>query len=68
VATRFPSQKPAKKLVTFEAGRVELIGHRGRCAVKLLLRDKNGMETERIISYQIDTTPQGVIGRQGLGP
>ena len=54
--------------MTFEAGKVELMGRQGRCSVKLLLRSADGKETERKISYQIDTTPQVVIAREGLGP
>jgi hypothetical protein len=63
-----PEWRAGKKLVTFETGKVELLGRQGRCLVKLSLRDKDGKETQRSISYQIDTTPQVVIAREGLGP
>jgi hypothetical protein len=63
-----PEWKAGKKLVTFETGKVELVGRQGRCSVELLLRDADGKETKRRISYQIDTTPQVVIARESLGP
>jgi hypothetical protein len=57
-----------KKLVNFEVGPVTLVGRQGRCSVKLTLQDKTGKVTERVIGYQIDTTPAVVITREALGP
>ena len=53
--------------VSPKAGKVELFGRQGRCTVKLSLEDKGGKRTERSIGYLIDTTPQVVIAREGLG-
>jgi hypothetical protein len=57
-----------KKLVAFEAGPVTLMGRQGRSSVKLTLQDKTGKVTERVIGYQIDTTPNIVITREAMGP
>jgi hypothetical protein len=57
-----------KKLVSFEAGPVTLMGRQGRSSVKLTLQDKTGKVTERVIGYQIDTTPNIVITREAMGP
>jgi hypothetical protein len=65
---REPEWEAGKKLVTFKAGKVDLMGRQGRCSVKLSLLDKAGKATEREISYLIDTTPQVVIVRENLGP
>jgi hypothetical protein len=63
-----PEWESGKKLVKFEAGPVTLTGRQGRCSVKLTLQDKSGKVTERVIGYQIDTTPTVVITREALGP
>lgn len=55
-------------LLEFELGEVELFGRQGRCTVRLFLRGKDGKAYERTIGYQIDTTPNIVIVREGLGP
>jgi hypothetical protein len=57
-----------KKLLDFKLGPVELMGRQGRCSVKLSLQDRGGKVTEREISYLIDTAPNVVITREGLGP
>jgi hypothetical protein len=57
-----------KKLVSYEAGPVTLMGRQGRCLVKLTLQDKQGSSTTRAIGYLIDTTPRLVITREALGP
>jgi hypothetical protein len=57
-----------KKLVDYQMGQVELMGRQGRCTVKLSLRDKEGKQADRSVGYLIDTTPQVVITREGLGP
>ena len=57
-----------KKLLKYEAGPVTLAGRQGRCSVKLTLQDGAGKVTERVIGYQIDTTPNVVITREALGP
>jgi hypothetical protein len=57
-----------KKLVSYEAGPVTLMGRQGRCMVKLTLQDKQGSPTTRNIGYLIDTTPRLVITREALGP
>jgi len=57
-----------KKLLKYEAGQVTLTGRQGRCSVKLTLQDSAGKVTERVIGYQIDTTPTLVITREALGP
>jgi hypothetical protein len=57
-----------KKLLRYEPGPVTLIGRQGRCSVKLTLADSSGKVTERVIGYQIDTTPNLVITREALGP
>jgi hypothetical protein len=62
-----PEWRAGKKLVSFKAGKVELMGRQGRCLVRLSLRDREGKATERDISYQIDTTPRIVIVREHLG-
>jgi hypothetical protein len=63
-----PEWESGKKLVKFEPGEVTLSGRQGRCSVKLTLEDKSGKVTERVIGYQIDTTPTKVITREALGP
>ena len=63
-----PEWRAGKKLVSFDIGKVELMGRQGRASVKLVLRDAANKDTERTISYLIDTTPQVVIVREGLGP
>jgi len=55
-------------LLEFEVGEVELYGRQGRCTVRLFLLGKDGKQFERKIGYQIDTTPNIVIVREGLGP
>jgi hypothetical protein len=62
-----PEWRAGKKLVSFDIGKVELLGRQGRGSVKLVLRDAAGKDNERTISYLIDTTPQVVITREGLG-
>ena len=55
-------------LLEFEVGEVELYGRQGRCTVRLFLQGKDGKQFERKIGYQIDTIPNIVIVREGLGP
>ena len=55
-------------MLNYEAGPVTLTGRQGRCSVKLTLQDGAGKVTERVIGYQIDTTPNVVITREALGP
>ena len=62
-----PEWKAGKKLLSFTAGKVAMMGRQARCSVKLSLRDRAGKVTEREISYQIDTTPRVVIARENLG-
>jgi len=57
-----------KKLVDYRLGTVELMGRQARCTVKLVVQDGTGKTTERQIGYQIDTIPQAVITREGMGP
>jgi len=57
-----------KKLLKYEPEKVTLVGRQGRCSVKLTLQDGTGKVTERVIGYQIDTTPNIVITREALGP
>jgi hypothetical protein len=57
-----------KKLLKYEPKEVTLVGRQGRCSVKLTLQDGAGKVTERVIGYQIDTTPNIVITREALGP
>jgi hypothetical protein len=57
-----------KKLLGYQLGKAELMGRQGRCTAKLSIQDKAGKVTEREVSYLIDTTPQVVIAREGLGP
>lgn len=54
-------------LLEFEVGEVTLHGRQGRCTVRLFLQGKDGKQFERKIGYQIDTTPNIVIVREGLG-
>ena len=63
-----PEWAAGKELVSSTVGPVELSGRQGRARVKLTLRDRAGKVTEREIGYLIDTTPQVVITREGLGP
>jgi hypothetical protein len=63
-----PEWRAGKQLTDFKVGKVSLMGRQGRSSVKLSLRDKAGQVTEREISYLIDTAPQAVITREGLGP
>ncbi len=42
-------------------------GRQGRCTAKLVLRHKDGKQQERQIGYLIDTAPNIVIAREGLG-
>jgi len=63
-----PEWKAGKTLVAYQLGAVSLVGRQARCLVKLSLRDHAGKASERQIAYQIDTVPQIVIAREGLGP
>jgi hypothetical protein len=63
-----PEWESGKKLLKYEAGPVTLTGRQGRCSVKLTLQDSAGKVSERVIGYQIDTTPNMVITREALGP
>ena len=63
-----PEWEAGKKLLAYEAGPVTLTGRQGRCSVKLTLQDSAGKVIERVIGYQIDTTPTMVIAREALGP
>lgn len=60
--------KAGKSLVEYQIGPVSLHGRQGRCEVQLSLRDSAGKVTKRTIGYLIDTTPQVVITREGMGP
>ena len=63
-----PLWKDGSRLLAYELGAVEMHGRQARCTVKLSLKGKDGKSSERKIGYQIDTTPQVVIAREGLGP
>jgi hypothetical protein len=63
-----PLWRDGNVLLEFELGDVELFGRQARCTATLFLRDKDGKNFERKIGYQIDTKPQIVIVREGLGP
>jgi hypothetical protein len=63
-----PEWEAGKKLLKYELGPVTLTGRQGRCSVKVTLQDGAGKQTERVIGYQIDTTPTMVITREALGP
>lgn len=63
-----PLWRDGAKLVSYELGEVQLHGRQGTCKVKLNFVDKDGKPAERRIGYQIDTVPQVVIVREGLGP
>ena len=62
-----PLWKDGTRLTAYELGTVEMHGRQARCTVKLSLKGKDGKASERKIGYQIDTTPQVVIAREGLG-
>ncbi len=55
------------RLFAYELGAVELNGRQARCTVKLSLKGKDGKTSERKTGCQIDTTPQVVIVREGMG-
>ena len=63
-----PEWESGKQLVKYEIGEVTLTGRQGRCSVKLTLKDKAGKVTDRVIGYQIDTTPTAVVTREAMGP
>ena len=63
-----PLWRDGSKLLSYELGTVDLHGRQGRCTAKLALQDKDGKQHERRIGYQIDTVPNVVIVREGLGP
>jgi hypothetical protein len=63
-----PLWRDGATLVDYELGEVLLHGRQGTCKVKLTVRQRDGKSGERRIGYQIDTTPNVVIAREGLGP
>jgi len=63
-----PLWKDGARLLTYELGEVGLNGRQARCTAKLSLRLKDGKSIGRKLGYQIDTVPQVVIVREGLGP
>lgn len=63
-----PLWEAGTRLLDFELGPVELHGRQGRCTARLTLQDMDGQRRERSIGYLIDTTPNVVIVREGLGP
>jgi hypothetical protein len=62
-----PLWQEGVRLLEFELGPVELHGRQGRCTVRLVLQHKDGKKQERQIGYLIDTAPNIVIVREGLG-
>ena len=62
-----PLWRDGATLLDYEIGQIELHGRQGRCTVRLNLKDPGGKSQERRIGYLIDTTPQVVIVREGLG-
>jgi hypothetical protein len=62
-----PAWKAGSKLVDFRIGAVDMLGRQAKCPVKLTLQDKAGKTIEREIGYLVDTTPNIVIVREGLG-
>jgi hypothetical protein len=62
-----PLYRGGTKLADFELGEVTLYGRQARCSVKLTLAGADAKKGERKIGYLIDTTPNVVITREGMG-
>jgi hypothetical protein len=63
-----PEWTAGNRLLAYDlADKVEPFGRQLRCTVKLALQDKGGKTYEKRIGYQIDTNPNLVIVREGLG-
>jgi hypothetical protein len=62
-----PLWRGGSKLADFEIGEVTLHGRQARCTVKLTLAGADAKKGDRKIGYLIDTTPNVVIAREGLG-
>ena len=63
-----PLWRDGSTLLEYELGEVQLHGRQARCTVRLRLKDSSGKAADRRIGYLIDTRPQVVIVREGLGP
>ena len=62
-----PLWRGGSKLADFEIGEVTLHGRQARCTVKLTLAGADAKKGDRKIGYLIDTTPNVVIAREGMG-